>query len=141
MAYPNAYQQYQETQVFTASRGQLLLMTYDGAIRFVTQARGHMASKSYELQNDCIIKAQRILLELISTLDSKASPDLAWRLTQLYEYLFNRLVEANVSDNVEALDEVRSRLVELRTTWADADRKLSSPPPETSRGLHATASA
>lgn len=122
---PNPYQQYQESQVFTASKGKLLLMAYDGAIRFIRQAQGHMAEHRYEGQNTCILKAQRIILELMSTLDSGADPELAQRLLQLYEYLFNRLIEANVSDDVAALDEVLSHLVELRHAWAEADRQTA----------------
>jgi flagellar protein FliS len=125
MAFTNAYQQYQESQVLTASRGKLLLMAYDGAIRFVRQAQAHMSEKAYENQNTCIIKAQRIILELLWTLDSQADPEFAHRLTLLYDYLFNRLVEANVTDDMEALKEVEQHLVDLRTAWAEAERQLS----------------
>ena len=125
MAYTNAYQQYQESQVLTAGRGKLLLMAYDGAIRFLRQARGHMAVRAYEQQNSCIVKAERLILELIYTLDAKANPELAHRLTLIYEYLFNRLIEANVADDVDALDEVTGHLVEMRSAWAEADRNHS----------------
>jgi flagellar protein FliS len=122
---PNAYQQYQESQVFTASKGKLLLMTYDGAIRFIRQAQGHMAERRYEDQNACILKAQRILLELMSTLDSSIAPELAQYLLQLYEYLFNRLIQANVSDDLAILDEVLTHMAELRHAWAEADREMA----------------
>ncbi len=121
----NAYQRYQESQVSTVGKGKLLLMAYDGAIRFIRQAREHMAAKRYEDQNACITKAQRILLELISTLNMKADAELGQRLLQLYEYLFNRLVEANISDNLEVLDEVQRLLTDLREAWAEADRRLA----------------
>ena len=126
MAYANAYQQYLESQVLTASKGKLLLMTYDGAIRFIGQAKIHMAAREYEAQNTCIIKAQRLILELMMTLDAKVAPDLAHRLMLLYEYMFNRLVEANVTDKPDVLDEVHERLTELRSTWAEADLRASS---------------
>jgi flagellar protein FliS len=126
MALAHPYQQYQESQILTTSKGKLLLMTYDGAIRFVRQAQAHMAAKEFEQQNTAIIKAQRIVLELIYTLDSKADPDLAHRLTLLYEYLFNRLIEANIYDDMEALDEVLNHLTELRSAWAEADRQTLS---------------
>ncbi len=126
MVLPNAYTQYQESQVLTASRGKLLLMAYDGAIRFVRQAQAHMETQAYEGQNTCLTKAQRILLELMYTLDHQADPDLAHRLTLLYEYLFNRLIEANVSDDINALREVEASLLNLRAAWADADRQLTS---------------
>lgn len=125
MAYTNAFQQYHENSVLTASKGKLLLMTYDGATRFISQAKAHMAALAYEEQNTCIIKAQRLLLELIYTLNPSADRDLAQRLTQLYEYMFNRLVEANVNDDAAALDEVLWHLGELRAAWAQADREVS----------------
>lgn len=124
MAFTNPYQQYQESNVITASKGKLLLMTYDGAIRFIRQAQVHMTAKAYEQQNTCIIKAQRLLLELIYTLDKRPDPELAQRLAQLYEYMFNRLVEANISDNQTALDEVLTHLGNLRSAWEEADREL-----------------
>lgn len=128
MAFNNPYQQYQESSVITASKGKLLLMTYDGAIRFIRQAQIHMEAKAYEQQNTCILKAQRLLLELIYTLDKRPDPDLAQRLAQLYEYMFNRLVEANVNDNMPALEEVLAHLGNLRSAWAEADRELNGAP-------------
>jgi len=121
----NAYQQYQESQVFTASRGRLLLMAYDGAMRFIRQAQAFMADRNYEGQNTSIVKAQRIILSLASSLDHTADPDLAERLTRLYEYLFSRLIHANVSDDPEALSEVISHLAGLREAWAEADRSIT----------------
>jgi len=88
-----------------------------------------MADKSYEQQNTYIIKAQKLLLELIYTLNHDADRDLAQRLTQLYEYMFNRLVEANVSDDASAMDEVLWHLAELRGAWAEADRQVCAGQP------------
>jgi flagellar protein FliS len=84
-----------------------------------------MADRAYEQQNTSIIKAQRLLLELISTLNTQVDPDFSHRLTLLYEYMFNRLIEANVSDDVDALREVERLLSDLRTAWAQADREVS----------------
>lgn len=133
MAFNNPYQQYRESNILTASKGGLLLMTYDGATRFITQAKAHMSTKAYEQQNTCIIKAQRLLLELIYTLNPNADRDLAQRLTQLYEYMFNRLVEANVNDDQAALDEVLWHLSELRSAWAEADREVCGGQPAAPR--------
>lgn len=137
----NAYQQYQESQVHTASRGKLLLMAFDGAIRFVRQARIHMAERRYEEQNVNILKAQRIILELMATLDMKASPDLAERLMSLYEYMYNRLVQANVSDDEGALDEVLSMLADMRATWAEAERAVTMSAAETMVDRHVACAA
>lgn len=125
MSYNQGYQHYQESQVLTASKGKLLLMTYDGAIRFVRQAQLHMTQNAFEEKNTSIIKAQRLILELIYTLNPDVDPDFAHRLSLIYDYMFNRLVEANVSDDPSALKEVETKLMELRTAWAEADRQLS----------------
>jgi flagellar protein FliS len=125
MAALNGYQQYAESSVTTASKGKLLLMAYDGAIRFLRQAQTAMIEKHYEDQNTYILKAQRIIMELSSTINRKANPELADQLTSIYEYLFNRLVVANVYDNLEVLKEVETHLLTLRETWAEADRNCS----------------
>lgn len=141
MAVMNAYQQYQESQVLTASKGKLLLMAYDGAIRFIRQAQLSMAEKDYAGQNTNLQKAQRIILELIATLNMKVGGDLAQRLLQLYEYMFNRLVEANVTDSQETLEEVQRLLTDLRSAWEEADRRLAQPGAELygEKGQHAIA--
>lgn len=126
MATMNGYQQYAESKVTTASKGKLLLMAYDGAIRFVRQAQGHMAAKRYEDQNTCILKTQRIILELISTLNRDANPQLAESLLSLYEYMYNQLVDANIYDKIDTLKEVEKLLVELRAAWEEADRRVTS---------------
>lgn len=119
----NGCQHYEENKINTSTRGKLLLMAYDGALKFVRQAKVHMAEKCYEEQNTCILKTQRIILELISTINVKANETLANHLLSIYEYLFNRLVEANITDNLAILDEVEHDLERLRQAWNEADHQ------------------
>ena len=113
--------QYLETQVMTASRGQLLLMAYDIALRALRQAGEHMAVGNYEGQQNGIAKAQMILDELLTSLDGQANAQLASQLSRLYTYLYQRLSHANVRDDRQALEEVIGVLSDLRAAWAEAD--------------------
>lgn len=113
---------YLETQVMTASPGQLL-MAYDIALRALRQAGEHMAARNYEGQQTEIAKAQMVLDELLTSLDAGANPELASQLSRLYTYLYQRLSHANVRDDPRALEEVIAVLSDLRATWAEADVK------------------
>lgn len=124
MAPANAYARYQENQVFTASPGQLLVMTYDGALRFLRQAKeaakeGRETDRTYS-----ILKTTNLLLDLCGSLNHDASQELAAALLGLYRYMLDRLVDVEQNGNLAALDEVERLLVSLRDAWAEADRSL-----------------
>ena len=121
MAALNANSYYQQQQVTTASRGQLLVLAYDGAIRFLAEGRRAMAVQDYERQNLNLQKAQAILLELRFSLDHSMAPELCASLDGLYRYMHTRLMHANTADDQQALLEVAGMLGELRDTWAEAD--------------------
>lgn len=112
--------QYRKSQVLTAGRGRLLLMTYDGALRFLNLAARAMQEKDLENQHINITKAQRIVMELLTSLDHSVNSQLAGALDRLYRYIYDRLVEANVRDKVEALREAEMLLSGLREAWAEA---------------------
>lgn len=113
-----AYEQYKKTSVETISPGKLLLMLYDGAIRNIKSARSAIREKDYNQAHTQIIKAQDILAELMATLNMDY--DIAGHLFSLYDFLYNQLVEANISKNDALLEEVQEFLSELRDTWEEA---------------------
>ena len=115
MSIRNPYQTYQQNSVMTASPQELTLMLYNGCLKFIKLAKRAMMEKNFEEKNTNIIKAQMIIQELRSTLDPDI--ELSQGLEQMYEYLYNRLVEANMKNDVEALDEVVNFVMELRDTW------------------------
>lgn len=117
---------YQEHQVTTVGRGQLLLMAYDGALRFLEEGKRAIRANQFELKNHNLQKAQRLLLEFLQTLDHQASPDLAERLDRLYRYMYDRLTYANVNDDERAVMEVAGLLGELRQAWGEAELKARS---------------
>jgi flagellar protein FliS len=120
MAESAATIEYQQNQVLTAGRSQLLLLAYDGALRFLSLARADMKARKLEGQHRHIVRTQAIVLELITSLDPTVDPTMAATLRGLYEYLYDRLTYANVNDDDAALAEVLGHLVQLREAWAQA---------------------
>jgi len=114
----NPYQTYQQNSVMTASPQELTLMLYNGCLKFMKLAKRAMADKNFEEKNTNIIKAQNIIQELRSTL--KADIEMSAGLEQMYEYMYNRLVEANMKNDVTALEEVEALMTDIRNTWKQA---------------------
>jgi flagellar protein FliS len=115
---------YRSTQLNTASPGQLVVMLYDGALRFVHQARDRYRDGDPAGGNAAILRAEKILLELMSSLDLSAGGALAASLLNIYQYLFERVASARREHGGVSLDEVARLLSDLRGAWADAERQL-----------------
>jgi flagellar protein FliS len=113
----NGHDRYLETAVETASPARLIVMLYDGAIRFINEAAYAMQQRDYETQNAKLQRAQKILAELISSLDFDKGGEIAENLFRLYTYMYNQLVEANINDDRERLEHVVHLLSELRKAW------------------------
>lgn len=111
---------YLETTVQTATPGQLLIMLFDGAIRFCRQAIDAINEKRNAEANESLIKVQNIISEFTITLD-RTSP-LADNLLALYEYYNHLLVQANIKKDAAPIEEVLGYLVEMKETWIQAAR-------------------
>lgn len=111
-----AHQAYHQYGVETQSQGNLIVMLYDGAIRFVSTAQEAIEQKEYAQAHENIMKAQRIMNELMRTLNFAAGT-VAEQLFSMYEYLNHQLVQANIKKDVELLEEVKTHLIELRSAW------------------------
>ncbi|MBS4759086.1 MAG: flagellar export chaperone FliS [Clostridium sp.] len=118
--------QYKQTQIDTAPKEQILLMLYDGAVRFLNQAKVGFAEKDIEKIHNNIIKTQDIITEFQSSLDMENGGDFAKSLFSLYEYLNNRLFQSNMQKREDYLDEVIKHVTELRNTWREAVRKFKA---------------
>lgn len=112
--------QYQKSSIETASREQILIMLYDGAIQFLNKARVAMQNKDIEGIHNNLIGAQNIIQEFINSLNREVAPQLAENLTSLYEYFLRRLVQANMKRQIEPIDEVLTYLKSLKATWEQA---------------------
>lgn len=114
---PQQYRQYQQQQVFTAPPDKLLLMLFDGAIRFCKQAQKAIENKNIEESHRYLTKAQDIMVELMSSLNMEY--DFSNNLYSLYDYIYRQLVEANMKKEETILAQVLELLTELRQTWAE----------------------
>jgi flagellar protein FliS len=131
---------YYAQSILTASPGQLVLMLYDGALRFLGQAQAAFAAdpatpKRIETINGAILRAQNILIELQSNLDHQAGGQYANDLARLYDYYLRRLLEANLQKRREPVDEVERLLRQLRDGWSEMLRKDEASPRQTVQGV------
>lgn len=122
----NAQAVYLATRVNTASKEQLLLLTYEIGIRACRNAEGALNGGSPEDLNTHVKKAQDVLRELMVTLNRETGGDVAKNLMQLYDFMYFLLVEANIGRDGEKLAVVRSMLEELKTVWEEAAAKLAA---------------
>lgn len=112
--------QYLANTVNSASPEQLMLMLYDGAIRFIALSIQAIENGQIEKRGYYINKASAIVSEFAATLDHSMDPKLAENLDALYNYMLNRMLDANLKNDIEPLHEVKKMLSELRATWAQA---------------------
>ena len=111
----NPYQSYQTNAVQTASPGELTLMLYNGCLKFIAQAKKAMEEKNIEARNTNLLKAQKIIQELMVTLNMEY--EVAKPMMTMYDYIYRRLVEANIKSDVTILEEVEGYVKEFRDTW------------------------
>ncbi|RUT33263.1 flagellar export chaperone FliS [Paenibacillus zeisoli] len=112
------YEKYRQSSVQTSTPGQLLLMLFDGAIRFVRTGMDGLQNQDISKANLNLGKAQTIISELIVTLDP--SYEVSEGLASLYEYTNHLLIQANVKKDVQPAEEALGYLVELKETFAQA---------------------
>ena len=115
---PQAAQTYLRTKVMTATPEQLQMMLYDGAIRFGEQGRAALAERNYEKSYTMISRVQKIINEMNSSLKHDVEPALCGKLASLYNFVYRKLIDANVGRDLTALDEALEVLRYQRETWA-----------------------
>ena len=126
MALPNAYAQYNNSKILTASPAELTLMLYDGAIKFCNIAELAIDEKDVQKAHTNIIKTQKIIEYLRQTLDMKYP--VAKDFENIYVYLDRRLVQANVKKDKEILEECIEHLRSVRDTWKEVMQKAGNNP-------------
>ena len=117
MAMPDAYAHYNNSKVLTASPAELTLMLYEGAIKFCNIAIAAIEEKDIEKAHNNITKVENIIAEFLSTLDHKYP--VAQDFENVYNYLMERLLEANLKKDKEILEEVLTHLRTMRDTWKE----------------------
>lgn len=120
------FNQYLTTQVNSASPEELLLMLYNGAIRFLKEAEEAMREGRVAQQGMCISRTIAILNELSATLDHRIGGEISENLERLYTYMCNELLQANIHDDSQRLAGVITMLSGLRDTWVKAVEQVRS---------------
>lgn len=120
----NAYQKYKTTAVTSASREKILLMLYEGAIKFVKRAMKACEEKNIAERGLNIGRACDIVMELNNTLDHKVGGDISKNLEQLYVFITDQLTKANITGEAKYLTDALKILETLNEGWVQAVEKL-----------------
>ena len=99
-------------------------MLYDGALKNIAAGKAAMERADTFRQNESLLKAQKIVAELISCLDMDKGGEIAQNLLALYSFCYNKLVEANIGDTTEGLDHATEVLRDLRSGWVELEQSL-----------------
>jgi flagellar protein FliS len=110
-------QAYQDTAVTTQSKGRLVVMLYDGAIKFLKLAIREIEARNPEAKGKYINKAQDIINELNAVLDMNAGGEIATNLRRLYCFMNSRLSQANIKQDPSMIREVITLLEDLNQSW------------------------
>ena len=121
MALQNGYNNYARERIMNASPAQLTLMLYDGAIKFCNIAIIAVEKKDIQKAHNNIIKVENIISEFRATLNFKYP--VAQEFENVYKYLAERLVEANIKKDKEILEEVLEHLRTMRETWEEVMKR------------------
>ncbi len=124
MALPNAYSQYNNSKILTASPAELTLMLYEGAIKFCNIAIMGIEQGDALKAHTNIVKVENIIIEFQSTLNHKYA--VAEDFDKVYNYIYSRLVEANIKKDKEVLEEVLNHLRGMRDTWKEVMRRTQN---------------
>lgn len=116
----NAYSAYATNKILTATPAELTLMLYEGAIKFCNIAVKAIEEKDIEKAHTNIVKAEKIIQEFQATLNNKYA--VAEDFNKVYNYLNDRLLEANMKKDKEILEEVLKHLRTMRDTWKEVAR-------------------
>lgn len=121
------YAAYQAAAVTSIqSKERLLLMAYDGAIRFVERAQEGIRQKSPKIKGEAISKILAIVAELDGALDRETGGEVVDNLGALYQWIMGKVTEANLRSDAQALEEVRGVLATIREGFEGAIKQQHS---------------
>jgi len=109
---------YYQTQVTSQTPLELVVMLYDGALRFMRMAADAMRQQDLHAKRHAMSRTMAIIQELQSSLNMEAGGEVSQQLDRLYSYVTTRLLEANMHSSVEPIDECIRLLTTLRDAWA-----------------------
>ncbi len=114
-----AYSAYKNNSINYASKEQLLLMLVDGAVRYVKQGKDAIIKRDMSRAHISLIKCQDIFTELMISLETDNST-WAESLFNVYAFVKDKLVEANLKKSSEIVDEIEPLIEEIRNMWHEA---------------------
>lgn len=120
----NPYQKYKQTSIQSASREKILLMLYEGAIKFTKLGIKACEEKKIADRGYNIGRAYDIIMELNNTLDHKVGGEIASHLEQLYMYVMEEYTKANISGKPEHLRNALKIIENLYQGWLGAVEKI-----------------
>jgi flagellar protein FliS len=109
---------YKEQSILTATPGQLVVMLYDGCLRFLHQAAFAMRDGDMAVSGNRLSRAEAIIDELLTTLDLEQGGEIASRLQGIYVFCNRHLLEARTDRDAEKIEKVSELMGELRESWA-----------------------
>lgn len=118
MSYSRQASRYRETEVLTATPGQLVVILYDHLLLSLRRSRVAMEAHDADAQSECLDRARNILTELLVTLDRERGGEVAVNLAALYSFLLGELVQVGLRADVVRLDRVSHMITELRDAFA-----------------------
>ena len=121
-----AIARYGAVKVTTANPGQVLVMLYDGLLRFLREAQAAFAAKQRAHAGERIKRSLAILEQLLAGLNPAHAPELCEKLQSLYLFCIQRLVRANIEQNPDMVGEIIRVLTPLRDAWSTAVTELAS---------------
>jgi len=101
----------------TSNSVELLIMLYDGAIEFINKAKKAILEGSLQEKIDNLERVNRIIEELLASLNKKVGGKIAENLEMLYIFCLQELAKANLKNNIASLEVVEKILLELRDAW------------------------
>jgi len=118
----NALNQYKQSTVLTATPEELTLMLYDGAIKFMNIGKYHIENNNVVKAHEALTRAQDIIIELNASLNMEY--EISENLRGLYDFILERLVDANIYKKTEPIDESLEIITEMRDTWKEVMLKV-----------------
>lgn len=133
MSFETRTNQYLETKIQTATPEALVGMLFDGTVRFLKQAANGLDEKDWRKAHTNIVRAQSIVSELNVSLDKAKGGEIANNLSQIYDYVNSRLIEANIKKDAKLISECINLINDLGSAW---DEIMKSPKSTNKAGVN-----
>jgi len=124
MVLNNPYQKYKDVQIASTTKEDLVVLAYDGAIKFINKSIECLEADDIQAAHFNCIRSQEIINELIKSLNFEQGGDIAQNLLRLYDFMVHRLMIGNSKKIAEPLVEVRDMLETLRQAWVNIKESL-----------------